>query len=37
MKFDLTGHGDGVYTWKLKGEFCNNKIVANTGHIIIIR
>ena len=37
MKFDSTGHEDGTYTWKLRGEFCNDQIIDDTGHINIIR
>ena len=37
MKFDSEGHKDGAYLWKLKGEFCNAKIIDDTGLLYILR
>jgi hypothetical protein len=35
-KFDCTGHENGSYLWKLKGEFCDSKRVNDSGTILII-
>ena len=35
-KFNCIGHKDGAYIWKLTGEFCNSKIINDTGTFLII-
>lgn len=35
-KFNCLGHKDGTYIWKLTGEYCNSKIINETGNIIIM-
>lgn len=37
VKFDSSNYKTEVYFWILKGEYCNSKIVNDTGHITIIR
>lgn len=36
IKFNCKGHEDGRYIWKLSGEYCNSKIINDTGSIVII-